>query len=232
MRLLLGSGGHGPEDRKTAWIRELQDFLGLMERILFIPYALHDYDSYVAKMLELGFNAGYPFDPIHRHKNLSVALRKAPALFVGGGNTFRLLAALESANIIPLIQDLVLEKGLPYIGQSAGSNVACPTIKTTNDMPIVEPRKFAAFRFVPFQINPHYQDKNPDPLHRGESREDRIREFHEMNAATVVGMREGSILRVEGSEVSIRGTAGVRIFKKGEAPVEYAPGERLDFLLS
>jgi dipeptidase E len=120
---------------------------------------------------------------------------------------------------------------MPYAGASAGSNLACPTIKTTNDMPIVEPASFDALGLVPFQINPHYQDPAPGSTHMGETRETRIREFHEENDVPVVGLREGAMLRVQGDAVELRGRAGARIFRRGQEPVEVAPVARLEELL-
>jgi dipeptidase E len=112
---------------------------------------------------------------------------------------------------------------MPYTGASAGSNLACPTVRTTNDMPIVEPPSLAALGLVPFQVNPHYLDPAPDSTHMGETRETRIREFLEENDVPVVGLREGAMLRVEGDSVLLKGVAGARIFRRGREPVEATP---------
>jgi dipeptidase E len=120
---------------------------------------------------------------------------------------------------------------MPYAGASAGANLACPTIKTTNDMPIVQPPSFDALGLVPFQINPHYLDPDPGSTHMGETRETRIREFHEENATPVVGLREGAMLRVEDGGVWLKGVAGARVFRRGQDPVEAQPGSRLDELM-
>jgi dipeptidase E len=125
-----------------------------------------------------------------------------------------------------------VEEGTPYFGASAGSNVACVTIKTTNDMPIVHPSSLDALGLVPFNINPHYLDPDPASKHQGETREERIREFHEVNDPTVVGLREGAILRVEGDRVILKGRSGARVFMKGQEPRDFAPGASLDFLLA
>ena len=151
-------------------------------------------------------------------------------MFVGGGNTFRLLDALWREALIEPIRERVLA-GMPYIGISAGLNVACPSIRTTNDMPIVQPPSFEALRLVPFNINPHYQDPAPASTHMGETREQRIAEFHEENTPAVVGLREGTWLLREGSALELRGAASARLFRRGEAPTEVPTGSRLDFLL-
>ena len=158
------------------------------------------------------------------------AVEGAQAVFVGGGNTFRLLDALSKTGLIAAIRDRV-RGGVPYIGSSAGSNIACPSIRTTNDMPIVEPPSFAALDLVPFNINPHYQDAIAGATHMGETREQRIAEFHEENFESVVGLREGAWLTVDGGTVALGGTAGGRLFRRGMPAAELASGARLDFLL-
>jgi dipeptidase E len=158
------------------------------------------------------------------------AVAKADAIFVGGGNTFRLLKALQDLELIGPIRRRI-RSGAPYVGSSAGSNVAGPTIKTTNDMPIVQPRSFDALGLVPFQINPHFQDPDPTSTHMGETREERILQFLEENETPVLGMREGAWIRVENRTIVLRGSNGARIFRRGEKPVEAVPGDEISGLV-
>lgn len=211
----------------------MKDFLGSAKRVLFIPFAgvrvsLDDYTSLVRSRFE---EMGYLLDSIHEIADQREAILRAEAIAVGGGNTFHLLRALYELDLIDAIRESALG-GVPYTGWSAGSNVACPTIRTTNDMPIVEPPSLDAIGLVSFQINPHYTDFHP-PAHQGETREDRILEFIEVNAdVRVVGLREGSLLRIEGGGINLLGEKSARIFLKGQEPREYDPGESLQFLLN
>jgi dipeptidase E len=237
MRLLLGSGGFRTEERIQFLAGLVRSFLGPVERILFVPYALQDHDRYVQVLTEKGLNADYPLDGIHRQADPRQAVRDAAAVLVGGGNTFRLLADLYRLGLLGLIRERVLA-GVPYLGISAGTNVACPTVKTTNDMPITLPPSLDALGLVSFQINPHYftgqtHVKHGEAYHEhfGETRDDRIREFHEMNDTPVVGLWEGGVLRVEGGEVQLLG-APARVFRKGREPVDVEPGQRLDELVA
>jgi dipeptidase E len=233
MRLLLVSNStlHG-----SGYLDHCADaivaFLGpSMKRVLFVPDALFDRDGYAAKARARFEAMGYGLDSVHDLAGGPVAaVDRAEALFIGGGNTFRLLAALGRESLIEPIARRV-QAGLPYLGSSAGSNVACPTIGTTNDMPIVQPASFTALNLVPFNINAHYQDPLPGSMHMGETREQRIAEFHEENPQPVVGLREGAWLLVEGSSVSLQGSTSARLFRRGEAPAELAIGARLDFLI-
>jgi dipeptidase E len=209
---------------------ELRDALGDARRVLFVPYALRDRDGYAAKARAAFEEMGYGLDSLHQESDPRRAIEKAEAVFCGGGNTFRLLKALGELEVLPLIRRRVAE-GMLYSGASAGSNLACPTIRTTNDMPIVEPPSLSALALVSFQINPHYVDPAPESTHMGETRETRIREFHEENEAPVVGLREGAILRVEEGSVLLKGVAGARIFRRGEEPVEVMPVASIGSLL-
>lgn len=210
---------------------EIRDFLGNTGRVLFMPFALFDHDAYAAKARSRFKAMGYELDSIHEAADKPQAVNDAAAIFIGGGNTFRLLKALYDFQILTLIRERV-ERGMPYVGSSAGSNVAGPTIKTTNDMPIVEPPSFQALSLVSFQINPHYLDPDPDSRHMGETREERILQFLEENDTRVVGLREGAMVRLEKGETILKGSTGARIFRKGHQPVEIKPGTRLDELLT
>ena len=162
---------------------------------------------------------GYGVDSLHEAADMRQAVASAEAVFIGGGNTFRLLKRLYDLELLAAIRERA-ENGMPYLGASAGSNIAGPTIRTTNDMPIVEPPSFAALGLVPFQINPHYIDPAPGSTHMGETREERILQFLEENETPVIGLREGAMLRMENGVCELRGAAGARVFRKGNAPIE------------
>lgn len=230
MRLLLISNstlhGSGYLDHCA---NAIASFLGRgIARVLFVPYAAFDRDAYTAKARARFEAMGFGLDSVHDAERGPVrAVEEAQAIFVGGGNTFRLLDALWREGLIDPIRRRVLA-GMPYVGASAGSNLACPSIRTTNDMPIVQPPSFAALNLVPFNINPHYQDPIPGSTHMGETREQRIAEFHEENDPIVVGLREGAWLVVDGQTVTLQGSSGARVFRRGQTPQEYGIGSRLD----
>ncbi len=226
MRVLLISNstqhGRGYLDHVEA---ELRAFLSGSRRVLFAPFAVFDRAAYVAKA-RVRFEAiGYELSGIDG----PAALDAADAIFVGGGNTFRLLKALQDLDLVPAIRRKVRE-GIPYVGSSAGSIVAGPTLKTTKDMPIVEPSSFEALGLVPFQVSPHYLDPDPSSTHMGETQEERILQFLEENDAPVLGLREGGFVRIEQGAARLGG-ACVRIFRKGQPPVEAKPGDALESLL-
>ncbi len=173
---------------------------------------------------------GYALDSIHEVPDQRQAVDAAEAIFIGGGNTFRLLKVLYDFNLLTAIR-LRVEEGMPYVGASAGTNVAGPTIKTTNDMPIVQPPSFNALGLVSFQINPHYLDPGPDSTHMGETRDERILQFLEENDTPVVGLREGAMIRIEQGSIILKGSSAARIFRKGQRPVEIEPGANLDELI-
>lgn len=232
-RLLLGAGGFTTAARLSSWRRELADFLGPARRVLFVPYALAGHDGYLRSMSR---RLGLALVGIHRARRPVEALARAEALLVGGGNTFRLLRELRARGLLEPIRSRV-RAGLPYVGSSAGTNVACPTIGTTNDMPISDPGGLEALGLAPFQINPHYFPgrilyRKGRRLERyaGETRDDRIREFHEENDRPVLGLWEGSILRVEGGRAWL--AAGeARLFRKGRPARDLRGGAELSFLL-
>lgn len=212
---------------------EIKKFLGERKSVLFIPYARPSgmtHDEYTKIARERFEKMGYNLMGIHEYDDPKTAVKSAEAIFIGGGNTFVLLDGLYKADIIEDIRKRV-QGGLPYIGTSAGSNVACTSIKTTNDMPIMYPPSFKALDLVPFNINPHYLDPDPNSKHKGETRETRIKEFHFYNSEYVVGLREGAILHVVNNDITLKGTTGARIFKKQNEAKEYKPGDKLDFLL-
>ncbi len=209
------------------------DFLGdQLGSILFVPYAAvrFGYDEYEEKVRTALGGLGYDVRSIHQAPDPARAIREAEAIAVGGGNTFRLVQQLQALRLVEPLRERI-EAGLPYIGWSAGSNIASPTLRTTNDMPVIEPNSFETLAAVPFQINPHYLDAHPEG-HMGETREERIEEFTALNPDTiVVGLREGTTLRVEGDAVRLIGDRPARVFEHGEEAREVEPGEPLDFLL-
>jgi len=213
---------------------QIRDVLEGRKGVLFVPYArpsgrtLDEYTTIARTRLQ---KMGFDLSGIHEHGDPRRAVEDAEAIFIGGGNTFVLLKSLYDANIMDSIRDKV-RKGMPYIGTSAGSNVAGRTVMTTNDMPIVYPPSFEAMELVPFIINPHYLDPDPGSRHMGETRETRIKEYHAFNDDVVVGLREGAMLHVVGDKVYLKGSAGARIFRKAREPTEHQLGESLDFLLS
>ncbi len=212
--------------------QNIADFLGKTPvNALFIPYAgvSLTWDNYEKKVKERFNEVGHNITSIHQFADPIKAVEEAEAIVVGGGNTWNLLRIIHDNKLIEPIRKKVLN-GTKYIGWSAGSNMACPTIKTTNDMPIIDPLGFDALNLIPFQINPHYLDKNPDG-HGGETREDRILEFLEVNQSmTVVGLREGCMFVVENNQVSYVGKLPLRLFQYGKKPVELNPDQDFSFL--
>ncbi len=231
-RLLLLSNstnfGQGYLDHAMPAIR---DFFGPARRVVFVPFALRDRAAYAAKAAQRLLAEGFAVEPLPADGSGAQVLDAAEAVFVGGGNTFRLLKALQDTGLLDRIRARALD-GMPYMGASAGTNIASPTIRTTNDMPIVQPASLDALSLVPFQINPHYVDPDPASRHMGETREDRLREFLEENDRVVLGLREGGWLRVEGNAGRLFGERPARIFRRGREPEEIDPGSAIDGLLS
>lgn len=234
MRLLLISNSTNPGEAYLDYPKFLiKEFLGEKPvRALFIPYAAvtFSYDVYEAKVSERFSEVGHNVVSIHRFSDPVAAVRGAEAIVVGGGNTWKLLKTMQDNNLLDSIRMRVKE-GAPYIGWSAGSNVACPTLRTTNDMPVIEPGSFTSLGLIPFQINPHYLDANPAG-HAGETREQRIEEFIEINPEIyVAGLREGTMLVYEDGKMRLSGPRSMRVFKKGTMPMEVSSSDDLSFLL-
>ncbi|MEQ9424759.1 MAG: dipeptidase PepE [Cyclobacteriaceae bacterium] len=217
-RLLLLSNSTNPGEPYLEYPKKsIINFLGNhIKRVLFIPYAgvTISYDDYTAKTREAFQKMGFDIQGIHEFGNPVEAIEKAEAIAVGGGNTFELLNQLYKNDLIEVIRTRVNE-GLPYMGWSAGSNIAGPSIKTTNDMPIVEPESFDALNLVPFQLNPHYTEGRI-PNHGGESRPDRINEFIKLNSNVyVLGLPEGNLIEVNERQIKLVGKGKLKIFKSG-----------------
>lgn len=206
-------------------------FWGEQKELLFVPYAAQDYAEYAQHVRQHLEPLGFTVRSLHDQANLEKAIQTAKGIFVGGGNTFLLAKTLQEKGLLPLIRERVMLGEMRYMGSSAGSNMACPTMKTTNDMPIVQPPSFEALGLVPFQINPHYLDPDPSSQHMGETRAQRIQEFHEWNDTPVLGIREGGLVEVHGDQAILKGLSGARLFRPQEDPEEFEPGDDLSFLL-
>lgn len=226
MNLLLmsNSSNAGSGYLSHAW-DAVREALGGATRLVFVPYALADLDAYTAKAREAFAAHGIAVTGAHEESDPAAMIRDAEAVFVGGGNTFRLLKRVRDLGLrAPLRAHTAA--GRPYLGASAGTNLAALTIRTTNDMPIVEPGGFDALALVPFQINAHYLDADPSSTHAGETRAQRLAEFHEENDTPVLALREGAWLRVLGERRTIGGRAvtpgrgPALLFRRGTAPVE------------
>lgn len=240
--LLISNSTNAGEDY-LAWTRGyIKEFLDkfAVRKVLFIPYAgvnltpvsiNKSFDLYEERVKKIFRELGFDLHSIHHDPNPVIAVNEAESIVIGGGNTFHLAQLLQEYGITDAIRRKV-QRGMPFVGWSAGANVACPTMKTTNDMPICEPPSFNCLKLVPFQINPHYLDVNPAG-HAGETREQRILEFLTVNrTSTVVGLREGCLLTVTGDSMTMTGQRQLRVFRFGEEPVEYSASDNLDFLLA
>lgn len=234
MRLLLLSNSTNPGESYLNYPKHIiKSFLGDKTlNIVFVPYAAvtFSYDEYVDKVNGSLSEVGIEVKGIHTYADSKKAVEEADVIMVGGGNTWKLTHAIQDQGLVDVIRHKV-SAGTPYIGWSAGSNLACPTLRTTNDMPIVAPLSFETLNFIPFQINPHYLDDNPTN-HGGETREMRINEFITQNPEVyVVGLREATILNLEGDQLSLIGAKTARIFKNGEIIRELDSTDDLNFLL-
>ncbi len=233
-RLLLLSNSRNPGQERLAHARDaIREFLGAdVTRALFVPFAVVGYplDEYVAATRQTFLELGYDLDSVHQAEDMPAAVMRAEAIVVSGGNTFALLRALQRYHLLDPLRARVMA-GAPYLGWSAGANLACPTIQTTNDMPIVEVADFRALGLLPFQINPHYTEARI-PNHGGEDRPTRLREYLAANpGVTVVGLPEGAMLRVEGDRLTLLGGQAVKVFQHGQPVVEYAGVAALQWLL-
>jgi dipeptidase E len=206
--------------------KEIRDFVGGGTSALFVPHAVHDRRAYAAKAEERLREMGLSVTSIHDVSNMPRAGGEAEVIFVGGGNTFRLLKGLHDHDLVSPIRQRVAAS-VPYLGSRAGSSVACPSLKTTKDMPVVQPPSFEALGLVSFQIRPHYQDPDSATTHMGETQGERIMQFLEENEAPVVGLREGSILLVREGAVLLKRPNSARIFRRGESAVEVPSGSNL-----
>jgi dipeptidase E len=234
MKLLLLSNSTNPGEEYLAWSKaHIKSFLGNRPTTaLFIPYAAvsFGYDAYEAKVDNVFSELGCKIKSVHHAWNPIQAVEEAETIVIGGGNTWRLVQQMREHGLIEAVKQKV-ESGTPYIGWSAGSNVACPSLKTTNDMPIVDPHGFNTLNLIPFQINPHYLDVHPEGF-GGETREDRIKEFIEVNPDTfVLGLREACLLKRDENELKLIGSKTVRLFKKGCTTKELSSQDDLSFLL-
>lgn len=241
-RLLLISNSTNYGEDYLSWPKSyIKEFLNKtgVKRLLFIPYAgvalsedgiEASYDAYEERVNSVFNELGFEIYSIHREKNPAQAIKDALAIAVGGGNTFHLGYMLHELKLMKVIREAV-ENGLPYMGWSAGANLACPTMRTTNDMPIIEPASLNCLGLIPFQINPHYLDANIEG-HGGETREQRLEEFLVINTNIyVVGLREGTLLSINNDEIELMGARPLRVFKFGIDPKEYQPGSNIKFLL-
>lgn len=242
MDLLLISNSTNPGEDYLGWPRpHISDFAARtgIRKILFIPYAgvnlvtesiEASFDAYEQRVAGVFSLLGLEACSIHRESDPVAAVRNATAIAVGGGNTFHLVKMMHETGIMAEIAKAV-RSGIPYMGWSAGSNVACPTMRTTNDMPISQPPTFDCMGLIPFQINPHYLDAAPAG-HGGETREQRINEYLTVNRNIyVAGLREACLLEVSGGRIELKGTRPLRVFRYGKEPMEYQPGEDIRFLL-
>ena len=220
--------GMGFLEHATGAIRAV---LGDRKSLLFVPFASSDPATYTSVMRQALARAGIEVTGLHQASDPAAAVADAQALFVGGGNSFRLLRALTTLGVLEALRQAA-EAGVPYLAASAGANLACPTIRTTNDMPIVEPGSLAALGLIPFQLNPHYLDPDPRSAHQGETRPARIEEFLEENDVPVLGLREGAWLQVSDARAHLSGRNTGRLFRRHADPLDIPIGADLSYLLN
>ena len=233
MRLLLGSGGLRTPERQQVYFDEMALIFKGCNEVVFIPYASANHEEYTSRLADFSAPSGISLKNIDDFDDPVSAIKQAEGLYVGGGNTFLLTQKIYANGLVDIVRSRVRD-GMPYMGVSAGSNVACPTMQTTNDMPIVQPSSFKTFDLIPFQINAHYHAGNIwlkegdlfEP-HFGETRAQRIQEFHEHNHTPVVGLWEGAFIRWEDDEGLLVG-GDATVFRDGEEPVTYSPGVKFN----
>ena len=231
MRLLLLSNSIAPGGGFLEHaLGAISDALAGSLRLLFFAQASFDPDGYTEVMQSTLRQLGVEVLPAHKRYDLARELVRAEAIFVGGGNAFRLLKAFQDAGLLDAVRERVRD-GMPYLAASAGTNLACPTIRTTNDMPIVEPHSLVALGLVPFQINPHYAGAVQADSPRAQSRDQRISEFLRANDVPVVALREGAWLHARGESLLVGGATSGRLFQRGSEPRELPPGSDLSSLL-
>ena len=241
-KLLLISNSTMAGEAYLDWPKQyIKDFLNKnnINKVCFVPYAgvnLSDesmeasYDIYEKRVAEVYAELGFELESVHHSSNPVEMIKNAEAVAVGGGNTFHLVAKMHETGIMKAIKERA-ENGMPFMGWSAGANVACPSLRTTNDMPIFEPASFDTLNLIPFQINPHYLDANPEG-HGGETRQQRIEEFLAVNREMkVAGLREASMLLVEGKNMKLMGSRKLRLFEYGIEPKEFDLNSDMSFLL-
>jgi dipeptidase E len=201
---------------------EIKDFFKGVSEVVFIPYAQPggiSYDAYTSLAKKTFDKIGVKIKGLHEFNEPEMGLKNAKGIFVGGGNTFLLVSTLYKYNLMAVLKN-VIEKGTPYLGTSAGSNICGPSMQTTNDMPIIYPPSFKTLDVISFNINPHYLDPDLNSTHKGETRETRIKEYHTLNDVPVIGLREGSWLKVKDDLIILKGTLKARLFVKDKQPKE------------
>ncbi|WP_313111377.1 dipeptidase PepE [Aequorivita sediminis] len=209
---------------------EMAELFKETEEVIFIPYARPggiSHDSYTEKAAKAFNKIGKKLIGLHTFKDPVAAINNSKGIFTGGGNTFVLVSALYKFEVMQPLREAIFN-GMPYMGTSAGSNICGVSMQTTNDMPIVYPPSFKTLGVIPFNLNPHYLDPDPTSKHMGETRETRIAEFHTQNTIPVVGLREGSWLRIKGDEIILEGDLDARVFKQGKKPYEISSGTILN----
>lgn len=236
MQLLLLSNSTNAGEEYLSWPKTiLEQFFkkNNIKSCLFVPYAgvTVGWDDYTTRVQSVFNDFGVSVKSVHTYSEPTLAAFEAECIVVGGGNTFKLVQMLHQTGLMTVIREKALT-GTPFIGWSAGSNIACPTLRTTNDMPIIQPESFNTLNLVPFQINPHYLDANPEG-HGGETREQRINEFLVLNPeVTVVGLREATALYLDDSTLELLGKRAMRVFNSVSEPIELKAGDNLNFLLA